>query len=81
LSSAAFYIFHAAQPLAVALLAAYQFRFFRVHCEEIFTTETQRGRAATKGSPRRTHRRGTEVAEFGVLLDKFLFSAHSASPR
>jgi len=29
----------------------------------------------------RIHRRGTEFAEFGVLLDKILFSAHSASPR
>ncbi len=29
----------------------------------------------------RIHRRGTEVAELGALLDKILFSAYSASPR
>jgi hypothetical protein len=28
-----------------------------------------------------SHRRGTEVTELGVLLDKILFSAYSASPR
>jgi hypothetical protein len=27
------------------------------------------------------YRRGTEIAEFGVLIDKILFSALSASPR
>jgi hypothetical protein len=32
-------------------------------------------------SIRRTHRRGTEDAELGVLLDKIPFSAYSASPR
>ena len=30
---------------------------------------------------KRTERRGTEVAEFGALLHKILFSAYSASPR
>src|SRR4030095_6145283 len=39
------------------------FWFFRVYCEGIFTTETQRGYAATKSGKSGIHRRGTEYAE------------------
>ena len=40
-------------------------RLFWVSCEEVFTTETQRGEAATKGK-KRFHRRDTKFAEFGI---------------
>jgi len=50
----------------------------------LFTTKDAKNLARQsrdQRSARRTDRRGTEVAEFGVLLHKILFSAYSASPQ
>ena len=56
---------------------------FYAYPERIFEGAHQDPSAAEPQSKehKRTDRRGTEVAEFGALLHKILFSAYSASPR
>ena len=49
--------------------------------ERCFYHEGPARQSRNQRSTGRTDRRGTEVAEFGVLLHKILFSAYSASPR